>query len=293
MNGKKITTGTWLPVFPGFYETIFDGEMIYENEEDYIRETIKPVELADCMIENMCNSNAGTKLWKDYTRSIAEQCVDCIEKELKALRFVEKLEFEEISSPKYYNYINDSINIQVTFSAENVRAIRNFIFENLEAWKTYLKENYTSCDGFISFHKSTPDSEEWVVDSALNDSHNAGAVLEFLCGENDIDQETLYYFCENNVQIDIKELRKECISSGWYEPKRICRDWFVSLLPRLGKYYSVRTLKDRHGIQFIFETPKQRYFFAITKDQITNEAFIVKRFFKILVFARLKNGKKR
>jgi hypothetical protein len=68
MNGKKITTGTWLPVFPGFYETIFNGEMIYENEEDYIRETIKPVELAECMIEKdyiVWKRNGFYKLYKD------------------------------------------------------------------------------------------------------------------------------------------------------------------------------------------------------------------------------------
>ena len=45
-------------------------------------------------------------------------------------------------------------------------------------------------------------------------------------------------------------------------------------------------------VEYILETPKQRYVFAITKQEPVNKAFIVKKIFKIFLFAKLKEEKK-
>ena len=290
---EKLVTGTWLPVFPGFYETYFNGDCLYDYEIQDIEETVKPKELADVLVDKFYETKAFDKLYKEYQESIAKQCVSIIWNELRNLHYVENIEFEEICSPKYYNYVNDSINVKVTFSAENIRNIKTMIEEHTDEWKEYLKQVYTSRDGFISRHSNSPDAEEWNIETALTDSHNAGAILEFLCGENNITSETLYYGCEENVQMDIKLHKKECIEKGWYIPPNICLDWFRSLRHRFkGKYKFRKIITSNRSVEFILDTPKQRYIFAVTKQEPVAKAFIVKRIFKIFLFAKLKEEKK-
>lgn len=292
---ENLVTGTWLPVFPGFYGTIFDDDSIVDSEIEYIEEQVKPEELAACMIKNMYHSNAITMFYKEYQDSIAKQCVSIIWNNLRNLHYVENIEFEEISSPKFYNFINDSINVKVTFSPENIRNIKNLIDKNPEEWKKYLKENYSSYDGFMSHHSNRAESEEWNIETALADRHNAGAVLQFICDNENITDETLYYNCENNVQLNIDMLKKECIKNGWYVPKNICLDWFRSLAPRFKKNYKFKRVSSLafFAKQYILETPRQRYIFVISKEEIINNHFIIKRFFKIFIFAKLKEEKKR
>ena len=117
------------------------------------------------MIENLYISEAGDKLWEEYKQSTAKQCVSVIWNNLRNLHYVEEIEIEKVCSPKFYNFSNDSINVKVTFSAENIRNIKNFIQENQEAWKKYLKETYTSYDGFISHHSNNSESDEWIVEA--------------------------------------------------------------------------------------------------------------------------------
>lgn len=288
MTTEKIITGTWLPVFPGFYGTFFEGETMYESEIDYINEHVKPEALAKAMVDNLYNSNAGTQLFKDFTESTAKQCVKFIEKQLKP-EFVESIVYQEISSPKYYNFSNDSVNIAVTFSADNVQNIRHFISEHFAQWREYLKATYTSCDGFISHHGNAPGDEEWLVDNALHGAHNAGAVLEFICGEKEINSESLYYACENDVGIDHEAYEKECIERGWYVPPTL----WNRLKSKWDNKPRFKRLKGWTATQYMLDTKKQRYIFAVSKSEPGNDNFIVKRYFKIFIFARLKDEKKK
>lgn len=289
----KLVTHTWLPVFPGFYGTIFDGDSMYSSETEYINESVKPEELAKSMIDNLYNSEAGDKLWKEYEQSTAKQCVETIWNNLRNLHYVEEIEFEEVCSPRYYNFSNDSINVKVTYSIENITNIKNFIQENLNEWKKFLKNNYSSYDGFISSHSNNPDSEEWDIETALADTHKSGSILQFICNEHNIDSDTLYDSCEQQVFLDLDMYKKECINECWYRPKNMCLDWLRSLKPRFKKNYRFRKIIS-HGFarQYIIETPKQRYIFAISKQDVNNDLFIVKRFFKIFIFAKLKKEKK-
>ena len=290
---EKLVTGTWLPVFPGFYETYFNGDCLYDSEIEYIRETVKPEELADVLVDKFYETKAFDKLYKEYQESIAKQCVSVIWNELRNLHYVEDMQFEEICSPKYYNFVNDSINVKVTFSDENIRNIKTMIQEHEDEWNEYLKQTYTSRDGFISHHSNNPDAEEWDIEAALSDRHNAGAILEFICRENNITDETLYYGCVDNVQMDIELHKKECIERGWYVPKNICLDWFKSLKPRFCNNYKFeRRVTFGFSTQYIFDTPKQRYIFSVTKQEPKSDGFIVKRIFKIFLFAKLKEEKR-
>lgn len=294
MENEKLVSYTWLPVFPGFYYTIFDNDKNSDYEEEYIRENIEPVELAECMIEHIYESETAVKFYKEYQDSVARQCVVIIWDNLKRLGYVESIEFEEISSPREYNFINDSINVKIIFSAENIKKIKTVLQEHADEWKEYLIRNYKSYDGFISYHSYYPEDEEWNVDTALHDTHNIGSILQFICEQNDITDATLYTFVEDNVSLDTDMLKRECIDKGWYVPKSICRDWFRSVKARIKLQYSFRRYVSLlNPAQYILETPKQRYIFTIYKGEFpANNAFIIKRLFQIFIFAKLKEEKK-
>lgn len=293
---QYIITKTWLPVFPGFYGTSFDADSAYGYEEESIREHIKPEELADCMIENLYRSEAGDKFFREYQESVARQSTELIESELKNLGLVESVEFEQVVSPKEYNFVNDAIDVTFTITPENLLKIKKFIAENFKQWKIYLKERYTSYDGFISFHSTDPGDEEWLIENAIRDSHNAGSLLEFICFENGITSDVLLDHYYDEVSLDDAALKKECIQNGWYTPPNFCLDWIKAV------YYKIRNrnilrIKRIRFPQGVFQlkivTLKNTYFFAVTKEKIHNESnFHFKRIFKIFIFARLKNGKK-
>ena len=224
MNEQKenLITGTWLPVFPGFYGTFFDGEHLDEYEQDFIKEQIEDEKLRECMIENYYNSQAQEELFRDYQKSVSIQCVGIIEGELKP-EFVTKFDFEGLRSPKEYNFSNDSINIEVEFSVENIENIKKFIADNFEEWEKYLKDHYSSYSGFMSFHSNNSQDEEWNIEEALKDDHNSGSILEFICQIKNINSEFLYECVESDVGIDIEALEKEC-REKWYDNEDLTED---------------------------------------------------------------------
>ena len=295
METEKLVTHTWLPVFPGFYCTVFDTDYLSDYKIDYIRETYEPAELAECMVENLYNSEASTKFYREYQQSIAKQCVDIIWDNLKRLKYIDNIEFEELISPREYNFTNDSININIKKKKndENRANIKIMIQEHADEWKEYLIKNYKSRSGFISHHSYYPEDDKWNIDTALQDKHNAGSILQFICEQNDITDETLYAFVTDKVNLDIKMLKKECIDKGWYVPKNVCRDWFRSIWMRFNKNYRFyRYVTLFYPDQYVFETPKQKYIFVVFKGELNSKNYITKRYLGRFIFAKLKEEKK-
>ena len=194
------TIETYLPVFPGFYNTIFEPE----SECNDIIYTYNQ--------ENDTNFDYDNFDWdySEYYDQIARNCCDAIETLLKKNNIVQSIKFQNIVSPQYYNYSNDSINVEVEINIENLIL---FIAQNKKEFDTYIKENYSSRDGFMSFHSN--DGDEWFKSLVCNDfkkeKHCFGALLEFVCGL--LNQSTIkpeywlyeqmenYDYCEPNYTI--------------------------------------------------------------------------------------------
>ena len=182
---------TFLPVFPGFYNTIFepdiDGELYSQNQE---REDFLPeLEYNDVEFKN-----------KEYEEKVLQECCSLLETELS--EFVTKINFQTIVSPKEYNFRNDSGNIEIELSEENINNIREYIYTHKEDYKNYLRRSYTSYDGFMSWYDN--DFEGWkeYTDDFTDyskDAHHLGSVLDFICKNKCIDSEYLYYTIDVNV----------------------------------------------------------------------------------------------
>lgn len=164
----KLSIKTFLPVFNGFYGTLFE----YNGEEYDIMNY---------------NQEHGTDLdWEDfdfdyeeYNNRVAEACCGEIENELSD--FGISIKFENIVSPRQYNFSNDSINVTMELTLANYNKLLKYLEDNFEAFEEYIVSKYTSRSGFISHHSNS--GQVWM--DALKQlnvnqlEHKFGAILEF------------------------------------------------------------------------------------------------------------------
>lgn len=222
----EMTVSTWLPMFPGFYETWYTPEDIFieDDVKDYVREHQLSDEIKDTIMNAVYSSTEYSEAYKDAEKNVVRETISVVKKALE--KYVTDIELEELVSPRFYNYSNDSINVKISFTKANIEAIKNAIAENFEDWKSYLKFTYTSCDGFISHYSNRADDEEWQVENALIGGHTCGAMLHFLglleyegdwsCREADWQVSSLDGIESKYVFIDVERLIAEMKENGEY-----------------------------------------------------------------------------
>jgi len=189
------TIKSYLPVFTGLYNTLFT----YQNEEDEI---------------HSYNQEKGTDLsydnfnwdYKEYEKRIAEACCEAIENKLKDLDI--KVKFEAVSSPREYNFTNDSINCTYEMSQKAFDSLIQYSKNYIQAFKEYLVEHYKSRSGFTSFYSW--DSEIW-YDEYLKDedkiSHCFGALLEFYFETEDYNQDELLSAVSHELWLNFEPIK--------------------------------------------------------------------------------------
>jgi len=182
-----MKTNTYLPLFSGFYNSIWDNEDNELMELEYINDVRKENGLDPIDIDELEFD------YNTYELDICNQLTELVESKLKELNLVRSIEFENLHSPKYYNYSTDSINCIIDPIPE---AIADYLQKYRENWTEYLREKYTSCDGFISHYDNFPDSEDWSLDNIINGEHQLGSFLQFTCENEDITEYDLYYDVE-------------------------------------------------------------------------------------------------
>jgi hypothetical protein len=154
---KKVST--FLPLFSGFYGSHWD-EPCFDGEDEHF-------ELPDGM-EFWEHVD-----WNKYHYHIAKEM--CSEVKYLLSDFVNDITFERVASPKYYNFENDAIHCEIDF---NRNLVESYINANKEAFDKYIKDRYTSRDGFISYYEN--DGSQF-LDGWHDDSHKVGSVLQFIC----------------------------------------------------------------------------------------------------------------
>lgn len=135
---------TFLPVFNGFYNTHFD--LNNNGEFDQIIQNIQ-YDRKESGIESDFNIDDIDFNYNQYEIEVSILLCDIVKNILTD--YIEKITFENIYSPKQYNFSNDSINCDIVPNIENIKA---YIYANIENFTLYLKNNYKSCDGFISHY---------------------------------------------------------------------------------------------------------------------------------------------
>lgn len=198
-------TNTWLPIFSGFYGTIWESDDNYISYD--IKEQCNEKGYSDKQIEKIEDfawwSEHFRKVNSEYCLDVTKQLTKKIESLLKDLKMIHSIDYQTIVSPKEYNFMNDGVNIEVKLKRSHVKNIKNYLKDNSKNWEVYLKEKYTSCDGFMSFHDNYPDSEQWEVKNAVQDEHRLGSILNFILlndHEENLGDNTLEYELYEDIQ---------------------------------------------------------------------------------------------
>lgn len=177
---------TFAPMFVGFYGTHFEF-----NNEEY--------DIDDYNETNGTNLSYDDFNWdyEDYRERICRAFVNKLENELNYYLPI-KFEYERIHSPKEYNFMNDSIYVNVSVNLDDIYGIIN---ENKELARQYFLNQYTSRDGFISFHSNN--LENWLNKEYIleDNSHRIGALLDCICNIL-IDYEDTYYWADNENYVN-------------------------------------------------------------------------------------------
>ena len=101
------------------------------------------------------------------------------------------IEFKELDSPKYYNFTTDRI--FCTIDEASIKKLADLCLSD-GAFCTYLKDNFTSRDGFISSYSN--DVFEWKEkqnDGYEFDHNEIGSFIQFLSDQAGFDYESEHY----------------------------------------------------------------------------------------------------
>ena len=189
----KTTFKTFAPLFPGFYNTIFEPF----NEDDEISEINKirseknlpEIDFDDCEFNyNEYEENISL----DVCYNIANFLQDILSTEVNIKK-------EALISPKFYNYSNDSINIEIQIDKS---LIIDYLINNFNAFKYYIEKKYTSCSGFISSYSNN--AYLWIEDiknENFDASHKLGSILDFILTNEGFTDLDLYHQCNDSTYI--------------------------------------------------------------------------------------------
>jgi len=123
-----------------------------------------------------------------------------------------KIRCKEIYSPKYYNFSTDEMVMDVTY---NKRKVKQYAKDYYEDFYKFLKDNYSSRDGFCSM--TANNYNDWLYDFNNNEVRAIGAVLSFIF-KDDMLEEEFYDTCRDIMYywdfIDYKEY-DEVYSKVW------------------------------------------------------------------------------
>lgn len=161
---------TYCPIFSGFYgsEAEYKYNTMYSNEED---EDWIP--------------------YDEYISEVASKFVDKINTILNEDAEIPlSMKYQKVVSPKYYNFENDSINVEINISPKGIDIIKDTMNLNKGNISDIIKRDYTSRDGFLSsYSNSFDDWMEYLEDVENQKPHILGAVLGFILEAFEIEED--------------------------------------------------------------------------------------------------------
>ena len=213
---------TWLPVFPGFYNTIFEAQ--FDQELEYLNDQGELPDSADEGDLLYGWDNGG------YERAVVACICDHLPRYFPAEAGVLRCKFEKVVSPKEYNFVNDSAN--VTFEIDMAKFapwVREYLKTWAKEWADCISKHYTSRDGFCSSYSSHVEDWNQCVEAMLrgvdvgqsrmfdrteiSSDHLLGRLLDFILhNESDEPDLRMYYDISDHVYvgefIDVEKVKE-------------------------------------------------------------------------------------
>lgn len=193
--------------FCGFYDSIHSSNIDYAIEQMFSdRDTgCQRNEGLEMALFNKCHYSAVYKAYaKEYVENFAREFE------------IPSLIFDELNSPKFYNFTTDRIFATVTL--EDLLKIKNTV--PLEEFKDMAKLMFTSRDGFSSFYD--PDIDSW-DDIEHWDANQCGCLIAAYA---DYERGGFDQYAENDLMEDSR-------GNGLYE------QWIDSATPGIDRLYKI------------------------------------------------------
>ena len=167
-----MNINTYLPLFNGFYNTIWDDytDNLLNSEIQHFKDEYNLVLSYDDLEIN----------WKEYYLELSKMIASEIEDVLREYKLVESATFDNLYSPKYYNYRNDSINVDVKINQKYITNIKNVLHSHFTLFEELVHELTTSVSGFIPYYKKSDFilNEKHINPQAFEHNHHLGFMLD-------------------------------------------------------------------------------------------------------------------
>lgn len=138
--------------FWGFYESIHDSFIDdgIESAFNYDYENGEDIDLPENFWDDVMSADVNwSKMRSDYAKAYTEAFGE---------KFGLDLEYIEMTSPREYNFTSDRIFAKVPI--EQINKIRKEV-ESHKDYPEYIRERFTSRDGFWSHYENDYKHEEW------------------------------------------------------------------------------------------------------------------------------------
>ena len=180
-----INTQMQLPIFPGFYESLFDPRYIEDDANEILVDDEHPEEW-----------DMTPEITKKYKQLVAQAVTSKMELRVNGFLSTEfSFNFIEIWSLKEHNFTTDKIFVDVHFEQTDFDKLVQYLHKNKEKFEQYVKETFTSRSGFISFHSN--DVNVWFDEYiprilTFEDCFYLYPLFEFVCENEDYTVPRLY-----------------------------------------------------------------------------------------------------
>lgn len=153
-------------LFEGFYESnLYNSDTLYSIAESMDIPEGYELDLYD---------------YNGFTKEIGKKAVSLLESYLPDNDVIQSMTFRDIDSPSYYNFETDKLLIDIDFDEAALK--KYCLGEYVEEFGEYLRDTYSSYDGFTSFvPNNVPDFKKFLMEK---DERAYDMMLEFYLLEN-------------------------------------------------------------------------------------------------------------
>ena len=171
-----------LRIFQGLYEST-----LYNSDTDYY-------------LAQTLGGSLGDEVdydFNEFKQVAGKACVNSLEDELYSHDVITNMDYAGMSSPRYYNYDTERVLIDIDYNF--IKLVKYCKHTNRDKFNQYLKDNYTSYSGYISFVENSV--EEFFARDWFNSHKNMAiqVMIEFyLTSEIDMDAhlQNMYEACQ-------------------------------------------------------------------------------------------------
>lgn len=180
--------------FPGFYESIFCNSDEFIDDEYELKGLLEEI-VIDKKLEVVYEYENFERYKKDvsktYLEYYVEKIIDCLPSKISdsdyfKFEIIDDENNIEVISPKYYNYRTDSCYCLIETNIETLQKLKNFGLKNEEDVQEYLRNHFTSYEGFHSFISN--DIEYWKqldIKEYIEETRYLIALLDMIIALND------------------------------------------------------------------------------------------------------------